>query len=104
MARLRSSNYHDYDEALPHIKQDDTLREYQKEFEFIASRVHDWPEKALVGAFIKGLKVNLATEVRVYQPKIYRDDVEMARLRRQLSSSIEEGKGNTIASIWTLGE
>lgn len=45
MARFGPSEYTDYDEALAHIKQIVTLRVYQKKFERIASRVHDWPEK-----------------------------------------------------------
>lgn len=69
MARFGPSEYTDYDEALSHINQTGTLREYQKEFERIASRVHDWPKKALAGAFIGGLKADLATEVRVTDPK-----------------------------------
>lgn len=31
----------DYDEVLTHIQQTETLREYQKEFERVASRVQD---------------------------------------------------------------
>lgn len=33
MAYFGPSKYNDYDEALSHIKQMGTLREYQKEFE-----------------------------------------------------------------------
>ncbi|CAA0822095.1 Unknown protein, partial [Striga hermonthica] len=49
ITRFGSSDYHDYNEALSRIKQVGSLREYQKEFERIASRVRDWPESALVG-------------------------------------------------------
>ncbi|CAA0829019.1 cysteine-rich RLK (RECEPTOR-like protein kinase) 8, partial [Striga hermonthica] len=50
IARFGSIEYFDYDEALTRIRQTGSLRDYQKEFERIASRVRDWPEKALVGA------------------------------------------------------
>lgn len=49
MARFGPSEYTNFDESLAHIKQTGTLREYQKEFEQLASRVQDWPEKGLVG-------------------------------------------------------
>lgn len=79
--RFGPSEYTNYDEALAHIRQNGTLREYQKEFERLASRVYDWPEKALVGAFIGGLKNDLAAEVRVFRPKTYAAAVDIARLR-----------------------
>ncbi|CAA0825705.1 Unknown protein, partial [Striga hermonthica] len=66
--RFGSSDYHDYNEALSRIKQVGSLREYQKEFERIASRVRDWPESALVGTFVGGLKAELAAEVRLDRP------------------------------------
>lgn len=81
MVHFGPLEYTDYDEALSHIRQMGTLREYQKEFERLANRVRDWPEKALVGAFIGGLKPELAAEVRVYRPHTYADAMEMARLR-----------------------
>lgn len=81
MTHFRPSEYMDYDEALMHIKQAGTLREYQKEFKKLASHVHDWPEKALVDAFICGLKAKLAAEVRVYRPKTYLETAEIIRLR-----------------------
>lgn len=70
----------DYDEALTHIKHTGSLRDYQKEFERLASRVIDWPEKALVGAFMGGLKPDLAAEVRVHRPRRYSDAIELARV------------------------
>lgn len=43
--------------------------------------MQDWPEKALVGVFIGGLKSELALEDRVYRPKNYVDAIEITRLR-----------------------
>ncbi|CAA0809627.1 Unknown protein, partial [Striga hermonthica] len=68
ITRFGSSDYHDYNEALSRIKQVGSLRDYQKEFERIASRVRDWPEAALVGTFVGGLKAELAAEVRLERP------------------------------------
>lgn len=42
MVHFGPSEYADYDEALVHIKQTGSLREYQKEFKRLASRVNDW--------------------------------------------------------------
>lgn len=81
MTRFGPSEYTDFDESLAHIKQSETLREYQKEFEHLASRVHDWPEVALVGAFMGGLKPDLAVEVRVHRSRSYTEAIEIARIR-----------------------
>lgn len=90
MNRFGPSEYTDYDEELAHIKQTGALREYQKEFERLASRVQDWPEKALVGAFMGGLKPELAAEVRVYKPRTYTEAIEFARLRDDHSTAIKK--------------
>lgn len=79
--RFGPSEYTDYDEVLTHIRQTGSLRDYQKEFEKLASRVHDWPEKALIGAFVGGLKTELASEVCVFRPRTYSEVVELARIR-----------------------
>jgi len=46
----------DYDEALSRIQEEGTLREYQQEFEHLANRMDGWPQKALVGTFLGGLR------------------------------------------------
>lgn len=81
ITRFGSSEYTDYDEALAHIKQMGNLRDYQKEFECLANRVQDWPEKALVGAFMGGLKPELAAEVRMHRPSTYCEAIKFARLQ-----------------------
>ena len=55
----------DFDEALSGICQSGTLRvrEYQWEFERLANWVNGWPQKALVGAFMGGLKDDIALEI-----------------------------------------
>ncbi|CAA0825704.1 Unknown protein, partial [Striga hermonthica] len=80
ITRFGSSDYHDYNEALSRIKQVGSMREYQKEFERIASRVRDWPESTLVGTFVGGLKAELAAEVRLDRPGSMRAAMESARL------------------------
>lgn len=109
MSRFGPFEYTNYDESLAHIKQSGTLREYQREFECLASRVQDWPESALLGAFIGGLKSELASEVRVYRPKTYSEAVELARLRDDYltnthrSSRFESKKGSYMTGEGKIG-
>ncbi|CAA0808190.1 Unknown protein, partial [Striga hermonthica] len=81
LTRFGTSDFHNYNEALTRIRQTSSLREYIREFERLACRVRDWPEKALVGAFIDGLKFDLAAEVRLERPDTMHDAMEVARRR-----------------------
>ena len=71
----------DFDKALSRICQSGTLREYQREFERLANRVNGWPQKALVGAFMGGLKDNIASKIRMFKPKTLLEAIELARIR-----------------------
>jgi len=57
------------------------LWEYQQEFERLANRVDGWPQKALVGTFLGGLKNNVVSAVWMFKPKTLRDAIELARMR-----------------------
>lgn len=59
-ARFGPTDGEDFDEALSHIKQSGSLRDYQREFEKLGNRVHGWTQKALVGTFMGGLKPDIA--------------------------------------------
>ena len=45
---------------LSKVKQEGSLREYQKKFERLGNRVQEWPQKALRGTFMGGLKQETA--------------------------------------------
>ncbi|CAA0843031.1 Unknown protein, partial [Striga hermonthica] len=96
ITRFGSSDYHDYNEALSRIKQVGSLRDYQKEFERIASRVRDWPEAALVGTFVGGLKAELAAEVRLDRPGSMRAAVESARLHEEHLVAVRKAKPSDV--------
>ncbi|CAA0830099.1 Unknown protein, partial [Striga hermonthica] len=96
ITRFGSSDYHDYNEALSRIKQVRSLREYQKEFERIASRVRDWPESALVGTFVGGLKAELAAEVRLDRPGSMRAAIESARLHEDHLMAVRKAKPSDV--------
>uniref|UniRef100_A0A2N9FZS8 Reverse transcriptase n=1 Tax=Fagus sylvatica TaxID=28930 RepID=A0A2N9FZS8_FAGSY len=51
--RFGPSEYEDFDEALSRLRQTTTVRDYQSQFERLAARVQNWPEKALIGCYIR---------------------------------------------------
>jgi hypothetical protein len=55
LARFGLIDYEDFDEALSHIVQKGTVREYQKEFGQLANRVEGWPQKLLIGTILGGI-------------------------------------------------
>ncbi|CAA0824986.1 Unknown protein, partial [Striga hermonthica] len=96
ITRFGSSDYHDYNEALSRIKQVGSLKDYQKEFERIASRVRDWPEAALVGTFVGGLKAGLAAEVRLDRSRSMRAAIESARLHEDHLVAVRKTKPSDV--------
>ncbi|KAH9718389.1 hypothetical protein KPL71_022207 [Citrus sinensis] len=64
-ARFGPTDCKDFDEARSRIKQTSTLRDYQKEFESLGNRVQGWTQKALVGTFMGGLKLEISEEIRL---------------------------------------
>lgn len=80
-ARFGPTNGEDFDEALSHVKQTDSLREYQKEFERLGNRVQGWTQKALVGKFMGGLKPEISEEIRLFRPKTLKEAISLVRMR-----------------------
>ncbi|KAL8515616.1 hypothetical protein ACS0TY_014345 [Phlomoides rotata] len=72
-----------------------TLCEYQKEFERIASCVHERSKKALVGEFISGLKAEIASEVRVHRPKTYAKVINIVRIHNDHLRAAKKGRNLT---------
>lgn len=58
-----------------------TLRDYQKEFEKLGSRIRGWTQKALVGTFMGGLKAEITDGIRMFKPKTLKDAIGLARVR-----------------------
>ncbi|KAL4608000.1 hypothetical protein ACB092_09G215900 [Castanea dentata] len=81
--RFGPSDYEDFDEALAKLRQTGTVREYQAQFERIASRVHEWPEKALMGSYIGGLKDEIRSEVKLFHPTTLVHATSLARLQEE---------------------
>jgi hypothetical protein len=80
-ARFGPTECEDFDEALSKVKQERSLREYQKEFERLGNRVHGWPQKALVGTFMGGLKPEITDDIRMFKPKSIKKASSLARMR-----------------------
>lgn len=78
LAQFGPTEYEDYDEALSRVKQKGTLREYQKEFKKLANCVVGWPQKALIGTFLGGLKADISTDVRKFKPRTLCETIEFA--------------------------
>ncbi|XP_052203044.1 uncharacterized protein LOC127808510 [Diospyros lotus] len=79
--RFGPTGFVDYDEVLSKMRQTGSLRDYQREFERVATQVEDWPEKALIEAFIGGLFPDIAAEVKLHRPTTMRQAIEIARLK-----------------------
>ncbi|CAA0811081.1 Unknown protein, partial [Striga hermonthica] len=92
LTRFGTSDYRNYNEALARIRQTGNLREYIKEFERLACRVRDWPEEALVGTFIGGLKFDLAAEVRLERPDTMHAAMKVARRRDDHLTATRKGR------------
>lgn len=71
----------DFDEALSHIKQSGSLRDYQREFKKLGNRLHGWTQKALVGTFMGGLKPEVADGIGMFKPKTLKEAISLARTR-----------------------
>lgn len=76
------SDCEDFDEALSRVKQ--VRRDFEglpKEFEKLGSRVRGWTQKALIGAFMGGLKAEITDGIRMFKPKTLKDAIGLARVR-----------------------
>ena len=68
VAQLICDNNEVFDDALAKLCQTGTVREYQTQFEQLASRVHNWMEQALVESYIGGLKEEFQPEIKLFRP------------------------------------
>ncbi|KAK8986854.1 hypothetical protein V6N11_037780 [Hibiscus sabdariffa] len=82
-ARFGPTECEDFHEALSKIKQVGSLRNYQKEFEWLGNRVQGWLQRALVGTFMGGLQDDIADGIRMLKPKTLKDDVSLVRMHEE---------------------
>ena len=58
-----------------------SLCDYHKGFKQLSNRVQGWPQRALVGAFMGGLKPEIANDIRMSKPKLLKESISLARMR-----------------------
>ncbi|XP_049932541.1 uncharacterized protein LOC126409878, partial [Nymphaea colorata] len=63
LARFGVSSYTNYHVELINMKQITTVEEFQGRFEDMSCMVGDWPEPALIGAFMSGLREDIRIEM-----------------------------------------
>jgi hypothetical protein len=101
LIRFGPTEFEDYNEALSKIHQKGTLREYQQEFECQTNRLVGWTQKALVGTFLGGLKLEIMNGVRMFKPRTLRDAIELARIRDDILSHRREAREVGWSEIYT---
>ena len=74
-------DYENFDEALAKLRQTGCVCEYQNHFERLPAMMHNWPESALVGSYIGGLKDEIRTTVKLFQPTSLQHAISLARLQ-----------------------
>lgn len=82
-ARFGSTKGEDFDEAFSHIKQTGLLQEYQREFERLGNRVHDWTQRAFTGTFMGGLNPEIAYEIGILRSKSLKEAISLAHMREE---------------------
>jgi hypothetical protein len=80
-AHFGPSECEDFDEALSRIRQGGSLRDYQREFEWLGNRVHGWMQKAFVGTFMGGLKIEISDGIRMFKPQTLKEAINLARIK-----------------------
>lgn len=75
--------YEDFDEVLSKICQLSSLRDYQKEFKRLGNWVQGWTQKALVGTFIGGLKLEIVDDIRMFKPRTLKDAISLAHIHEE---------------------
>ena len=63
------------------MRQTGIVHEYQTLFERLAAKVQDWPQWALVGSYIGGLKEEIRSEVKLFRLTTLLHATSLARLQ-----------------------
>ncbi|XP_047943164.1 uncharacterized protein LOC125190006 [Salvia hispanica] len=79
LQRFGTSELEEADEAIIRLKQTGNFRSYLSEFERLVNCVPHWRDKALLGAFMAGLRDDLAKEIRFFRPQSLEHAIELAR-------------------------
>lgn len=81
LERFGPIEYMKFHETYSKIKQIGSLRDYQRKFEYLSTRIHEWLEKTLIGFFIGGLKSEITVEVKLKKTKTLMQVLEIAQIK-----------------------
>ncbi|PKU67250.1 1-phosphatidylinositol-3-phosphate 5-kinase [Dendrobium catenatum] len=80
LERFRADGGGDFYEQFFALTQEGTVADYRDKFEYLASRLDHISESTLEGNFMKGLKLEIRTAVRVLEPRNLGKAMELAQL------------------------
>lgn len=84
---FRHQKMEEADEAIIRLRQTGAFRTYLAEFERLVNCLPHWEDKALLGAFMAGVKDELAREIRFFRPHSFEHAIELARHADEQSRS-----------------
>ena len=79
MLQFGSAEYEDANEVINKLRQTSSFREFLGEFEKLINCLLSWPESALMGAFMAGLKEESARDICLLKPKNLQAAIELAQ-------------------------
>ena len=65
---------------LLHVRQRETLQEYQDEFKHLLNLIHGWPPQVFIAVFFCGLKLDLKVGVQFYPQTILEVTIRVVRI------------------------
>lgn len=83
LTRFGPTEYDDSTEALAKLQQVGSIREYQTEFEKLATQVSGLSEQFLINCFIGGLKEEIRLNVKMFRPTSLSSTIGLARLQEE---------------------
>ncbi|KAF7811917.1 Ty3/gypsy retrotransposon protein [Senna tora] len=90
LVRFGRTLYEDPKTALKKLQQENSVEDYQAQFEKLSTKVTGLFEDWLISIFVRGLKGYIQTEVILGQPRTYMDAVSLAKLHQQKQSQLQD--------------
>ncbi|XP_012851409.1 PREDICTED: uncharacterized protein LOC105971108 [Erythranthe guttata] len=95
LLRFGHGNYEDPNESMCRLRQKGGFKEFLGEFEKLMNCLPDWPEEALMGAFMAGLREDIARDVRLFKPKDLQTAMELAKRKDEQLQFGKRSAGQT---------
>ncbi|PKI78282.1 hypothetical protein CRG98_001340 [Punica granatum] len=102
LVRFGSSEYEDANEAMNKLREKGAFREYLGECERLMNTLPHWHPSALLGAFMAGLKEEIAGDLRMWRLKDLQTAIEIAKRKdEQLQRAWRAGGGSARSGFRT---